>query len=100
MRKKRRTFTKTFKEEAVRLVESGGRTIEAIAKEIGVPESVLNRWRNGLRGASKPIDVTDNDALSSSERAELLRLRKENERLRMERDILKKAAAFFAKNEH
>jgi len=99
MRKKRRTFTRQFKEEAVRLLEADTRSIEEVAKEIGVAESALHRWRNELRGAPKPIDVADNEALSPTEKAELKRLRKEVQRLRMERDILKKAAAFFAKDE-
>ena len=99
MRKKRRTFTKQFKEEAVRLLESDSRSIEQVAKEIGVAESVLHRWRNELRGAPTPVDVADSEALSPTEKAELVRLRKEVRRLRMERDILKKAAAFFAKDE-
>jgi len=99
MRKKRRTFTKAFKEEAVRLLDSDTRTIEEVAKDIGVPESTLYRWRNELRGAAPPVDVSDNEALSPSEKAELKRLRKENQRLRMEREILKKAAAFFARED-
>jgi transposase len=99
MAKKRRTFTKQFKEEAVRLAEREDRTLESVAEEIGVPASALYRWRNELRGVSKPLEVTDSEALSPTEKAELARLRRENQRLRMERDILKKAAAFFAKNE-
>jgi transposase len=99
MRKKRRTFTKQFKEEAVRLLESDSRSIEQVAQEIGVPQSALYRWRNELRGSAKAVDATDSEALSPTEKAELVRLRKEVHRLRMERDILKKAAAFFAKNE-
>jgi transposase len=99
MRKKRRTFTKQFKEEAVRLLEADARSIEEVAREIGIPESALYRWRVELRGAPPPVDVTDNAALSPTEKAELKRLRKENQRLRMERDILKKAAAFFARED-
>jgi transposase len=99
MRKKRRTFSKEFKEESVRLLESDSRSIEEVAKELGVPESALYRWRNELRGTAKPLTVVDSEALSPTEQAELKRLRKENQRLRMERDILKKAAAFFAKEE-
>src|SRR3954454_4533943 len=99
MARKRRTFTKQFKEEAVRLTESEDRTLEAVAEELGVPASALYRWRNELRGVAKPLDVKDSEALSPTEKAELQRLRKEVQRLRMERDILKKAAAFFAKDE-
>jgi transposase len=99
MRKKRRTFSKEFKEESVRLLESDSRTIEEVAAELGVPESALYRWRNELRGTAKAVTVADSEALSPTEQAELKRLRKENQRLRMERDILKKAAAFFAKEE-
>src|SRR5689334_7456323 len=99
MAKRRRTFTKQFKEEAVRLTESGDRTLESVAEDVGVPASSLYRWRNELRGVAQPLGPKDNEALSPTEKAELHRLRKEVQRLRMERDILKKAAAFFAKDE-
>lgn len=83
--------TAEFRAEAVRLVETSGRTVGAIAADLGVGKSTLTRWLTQHREA---------DLLSgphSDVAKELARLRKENEILRQERDLLKKAAAFFAK---
>ncbi len=79
-----------FREEALRLLRSG-RQPEELGKEIGVTGQTLRNWLN-----QGEIDAGRREGLSSGEREELLRLRKENHRLRQERDILKKAAAFFA----
>jgi transposase-like protein len=93
-RQKRRRFTPEFKADTVRLVTQGGRSISAVARDLGVPISALARWVKQAEidaGKGPPGSVT------SSERAELEQLRRENQQLRMEREILKKAAAFFAK---
>jgi transposase len=92
MRQQRR-FTKEFEEEAVRLVESSGRTQREIAGDLGVGLSTLVRWI----GRSRDRRAVDPSATSSEVTAELKRLRRENEILRQERDILKKATAFFAR---
>jgi transposase len=90
---KRALYTLEFKQEAVRLVQSG-RSCVGAAKELGIASQTLDSWvklsRNGKLGAvgSKPI---------STEQMELSRLRAENARLKMERDILKKATAYFAR---
>ena len=91
---KQRRFTKDFENEAVRLALTSGRTQREIAEDLGVGLSTLVRWlgrsRDRAREApcgSSPPDVT----------AELKRLRRENEILRQERDILKRATAFFAR---
>lgn len=89
--KERRTFTEEFKREAVRLVETSGLTIRQVAEDLGVGLSTLTRWLRLYRDQellSGPHDDVDR---------ELTRLRKENELLRAERDLLKKATAFFAK---
>jgi transposase len=88
----RRTFTEEFKQGATRLVLDEGRSCAGAARDLGLAQSVLGRWVNQARadrngGAS---------GLTTDERAELSRLRSENRILRMERDILKKATAFFA----
>lgn len=93
-RRKRREFTPEFKAEAVRLVRESGRSVGQVAKELDLTETSLREWvqraeRDGGRGPR--------GALTTSEREELQRLRKENRVLQMEREILKKAAAFFAK---
>ena len=94
-RRARRRFTSEFKAGAVRLVLDEGRTIGAVARELDLVPSALGSWV-----ARAQADRTrGKTGLTSEERAELARLRKENRDLRMERDILKKATAFFAKNQ-
>ena len=93
-RRKRRIFTPEFKAETVRIVRDSGRSIGLIAKELDLTENCVRKWVHEDRlGASRPGP----EPLATSERQELEALRRENKRLRMERDILKKATAFFAK---
>ena len=89
----RRVFSSEFRAEAVRLVRDGKRSAASVARELGINEQTIGRW---LREAGAEEGVTE--ALTTSEREELIRLRRETKRLHEERDILKKAAAFFAKN--
>ena len=93
-RRKRRAFTPEFKADAVRLAKAGDRTIGQVAKDLDLTETALRDW---VRRAEVDAGKGPADALTSSEREELVRLRRENKRLEMEREILKKAAAFFAK---
>ena len=88
-----RRFTKEFEEEAVRLVQTSGRTQREIAGDLGIGLSTLVRWI----GRSRDGRAVDPAAMESEVTAELKRLRRENEILRQERDILKKATAFFAR---
>ena len=83
-------FSEEFKAEAVRLVVEGGVPASRAASDLGIGESTLTKWLKLQRGQSP-------EPLSLSEREELKQLRKENATLRMERDILKKATAYFAK---
>jgi len=92
-RRQRRDFTEAFKAEAVRLVRESGKTVSAVARELDLTESALRQW---VRDAEREARRTG--ALSSGERKELEQLRREVRTLRMERDILKNAAAFFAKD--
>jgi transposase len=89
--RRRKTYTPAYRREAARLVIDTGRPIAHVAKEIGVGEPLLGRWVAVERAK------TDHppDALDVNERAELARLRTENAELRMDREFLKKAAAFF-----
>ena len=81
-----------FKAEAVRLVREGGRTISDVAQSLGVTTESLRQW---LKQAD--LDAgRRSDGLTSDEREELRQLRRENQRLRQEKEILKRAAAFFA----
>jgi len=89
--RKRRSFSDDFKAEAVALVHSSGRSVGQVAKDLDLTETALRRWVQ--QAESEPARAR----VPEEERAELKRLREENRVLRMERDFLKKAAAFFAK---
>jgi transposase len=92
--KPRRKYSEEFKAGAVGLVLEEGKGVVEAARDLGMPQSVLSRWVEQARAdGGKSLRGT----LTSSEKEELARLRKENRTLRVERDILKKAAAFFAK---
>ncbi len=93
-RRKRRSFTPEYKAEAVRQVPEGGKSLPQVAKELALTESALRNWVSEADG-NKGKDPAG--ALTTAEREELVRLRKEVRHLEMERDFLKKAAAFFAK---
>jgi len=88
---KKRTFTPAFKKEAVALVNEQGYTIAKAAVSLGINDRTLRGWVVGNHQQSE-------SELNEGERAELKRLRKENKELRLEKDILKKASAFFAKH--
>jgi transposase-like protein len=81
-----------FRAEAIRLARSGERPIRATALGLGISESCLRRWLG-----QDDVDGGRKEGLSTSERDELSRLRRENRVLRQEREVLKKAAAFFIK---
>ena len=88
---KKRVYTEEFRREAVRLLRTSGKSARQVADELGLPQSVLSRWKCTADNAPK----TPAETLSMEE--EVRQLRRENERLRMEREVLKKATAFFAK---
>lgn len=92
-RRERRSFSKEFKAQAVELVLSSGQIIGKVAKDLDLTESALERW---VKEAKESKEVPKPGTLEGV-KAELARLREENRILRMERDFLKKAAAFFAK---
>jgi transposase len=93
-RRRRRAYTKEFKAETVRMVVEGGRSMREVARDLELTESALRQWVRQSEvdaGRGKPGELT------TAEREELQRLRREVKTLRLEREILKKAAAFFAK---
>lgn len=85
----RQKFTKEFRREAVRLSRESGRSVREIAEDLGVGMSTLSKWRSVDAGEDP---TPQHDDINK----ELVRLRRENEILRQERDLLKKATAFFA----
>jgi transposase-like protein len=93
-KKKRRAFTPEFKADAVRLCRAGDRSITQVANDLDLTESALREW---VKRAVVDAGKGPKEALTSAERDELQQLRRDNKRLVMEREILKKAAAFFAK---
>ncbi len=93
-RRKRRVFTDEQKAASVEHVKSTGKTVYQAAQDLDLTETALRRWISEAEKQTQPVAQGE---LSIEERAELHRLRRENQRLQMERDFLKKAAAFFAK---
>jgi len=91
---KRREYTEAFKTEAVRLVRESGKPIAQAARELGTSANLLYRWRTEEHRAAGA--GTTRSALKA-EHEELVRLRRENETLKKERDFLKSAAAYFAR---
>ena len=89
-RARRNRYSAEFKAEAVRLVRSSSDPLAKVARDLGVVPETLRLW---VEAARPPSEVP----LTDEERGELKRLRREVRQLRMERDILKKATAFFAK---
>ena len=94
-RRARRQFTDEFKAGAVRLVLDEGRTVGAVARELDLTETAFRAWVEHAR-ADRTAGMT---GVTTAEREELARLRKENRQLRMDREILVKAAAFFVRDQ-
>ena len=94
MAETRRRFDPEFREGAVRIVRETGKPIAQVARDLGINEGTLGNWVALDRDAR---DANDNGRLSESERAELLRLRKENAELAMERDVLKRSVVLWVK---
>ena len=84
-------YSKEFRREAVQLLRTGDRTVPQLAKELGVSQGSLRNW-----ASQRDVDEGKTEGLNSDEREELRRLRREVKVLAEEREILKKAAAFFA----
>jgi len=93
--KKRKTYDRQFKMDAVNLVVNGGRTVEEAARELGVSANSLHRWKQAL--TSKGSEAFPGKGRLSPQEEELRRLRRELEQAKEDRDILKKALAFFSK---
>jgi transposase len=93
-KRRRRAFTAAYKAEVVELCRKGDRSISETARDLDLTESSVRRWVEQAE-----IDAGRRPGLTSSEQEELARLRRENRVLREERDILKRATAFFARGD-
>lgn len=91
MKTKRKRYTQEFKDSAVKLVTEQGYKISEAARNLDVNVSLLRRWKAEIEAKQQ------NNGVTADLKSELVRLKKENHRLKLEREILKKAAVFFAK---
>lgn len=96
MNRKYKRYTKEFKQEAVRLSESADKPVTEVARELGIRVNQIYKWKKEIE--AKTDAAFPGKGRQSARAEELTRLRKENERLRLENEILKKAAAYFAKD--
>lgn len=92
-----KTYTEEFKQDAVRLVETSGKPKTQVARDLGISESALYRWLKEYGTDQVPPATTTGQSVKDLE-AELKRLRRENEVLREERDILKKAISIYSQD--
>jgi transposase len=95
MPRPRRTYTAEFKAEAVKLVTQQGYSVAEAARSLGISENLIRNWKRALQGQGD--QASPGQGTLSPQEQELARLRADNKRLLAERDILKKAAAFFAR---
>ncbi len=97
MQKEKRIFTTEFKREALNLVESSGKPLAQVARDLGISDNTLHGWKQQMREHGQ--EAFPGSGHQTPQEEEVRRLRRENEILRQERDILKKALAIFSKPE-
>jgi transposase len=95
MARARRSFTREYKGEVVKLIRTSGKSVGAVSRELGLTETSVRAW---VKQAEIDERKDPQGPLTSEERAENTRLRRELKRVTMERDFLRKAAAFFARS--
>ena len=98
MQKTQRTFTKEFKQEAVQLAKSSEKPLTQIANDLGIADSTLHHWCKQFGEQGEHAFVGSGHQLPQDE--ELRQLKRENELLRQERDLLKKAIGIFSRGQH
>lgn len=94
MAKSRRQYSKAFKEEAVQLVRRSGESCHKVANDLGIPPTCLSRWKRQMEQAGKEERVFPGNGNPRDEK--VARLERENARIRMEHEILKKALGIFS----
>lgn len=94
-RRERRTFNDEYKQQVLELVRTGDKSVSQICRELDLTESSVRKW---IKADQSSNGVMTQNSLSETDQQELERLRSENKRLKTERDILKRATAFFAKD--
>lgn len=92
IRRERRSFTDEYKQQVLELIRTGDKSVSAICRELDLTESTVRRW---IELNQKSNGIMTQNSLSETDQEELQRLRSENKRLKTEREILKKATAFF-----
>ena len=97
MEKEKRVFTAEFKREALNLVETSGKSLAQVARDLGISDNTLHGWQQQMREHGQ--EAFPGSGHQTPQEEEMRRLRRENEILRQERDILKKALAIFSKTE-
>ena len=93
-RRERRSFNDEYKQQVLELIRAGDKSVSAICKDLDLTESTVRRW---VKLDQETNGIMTQNSLSETDQQELQRLRAENKRLKTERDILKKATAFFAR---
>ena len=93
-RRERRVFNDEYKQQVLELIRAGDKSVSQICRELDLTESSVRKW---IKTDQSTNGIMTQNSLSETDQQELVRLRTENKRLKMERDILKKATAFFAK---
>ena len=93
-RRERRSFNDEYKQQVLELIRAGDKSVSAICKDLDLTESTVRRW---VKLDQETNGIMTQNSLSETDQQELQRLRTENKRLKTERDILKKATAFFAR---
>ena len=94
-RRERRTFNDEYKQQVLELIRAGDKSISQICRDLDLTESAVRKW---IKADQTTNGTMTQNSLTESNQQELERLRAENKQLKTERDILKKATAFFAKN--
>jgi transposase len=93
-RRERRTFNDEYKQQVLELIRVGDKSVSQICRDLDLTESSVRKW---IKADQTTNGIMTQNSLSETDQQELVRLRTENKRLKMERDILKKATAFFAR---